>query len=163
MWSIQGVPHLLIPSAPTLVPSASSAIVVPLRNSTTSLSLPTYIPALNRHGWARHLFFSFFEDPDSLPRTVRKTCGSQYNPAKHPDLTLFDTTCPHDLRETARESRATALNWALDEVRRAQSASQHTTVGRDVDRAIPATTSAVEVQPGPQQQGATGSVSNPFA
>ncbi|KAF2746118.1 hypothetical protein M011DRAFT_478502 [Sporormia fimetaria CBS 119925] len=117
LWTLESIPHFLVPSIPTLIPfgafdTNSEQSAQTLRISTNEqpadAPYPTYIPALNRHGWYKSLFLEALAEPESLHRMLYAFSIDTYRPGilDHPDTAKMDKPEMPGLAERAKEVRA---------------------------------------------------------
>jgi hypothetical protein len=96
MWSLEGIPHIMVPVQSTLTPvwnfnqhsHAQDLKVVTEPQSTYA----TYIPALNRAGWYKFFFLEMNAGSDDLGKLLSALCADTYKPGvlNHPDLNRRD-------------------------------------------------------------------------
>ncbi|KAF2004280.1 hypothetical protein P154DRAFT_55769 [Amniculicola lignicola CBS 123094] len=85
LWALEGIPHILVPSQPSLTPSwnfqpqtHSAELRVP--DAPTSFGYPMYVPALNRAGWYKYFFLEMIHETENLDKLLPAFCADTYNP-----------------------------------------------------------------------------------
>lgn len=98
-WTKKSIPHVLVPTTPTLMPSwnfqaqtQADEMRIPLEPPADNTPYPTYFPALNRAGWYKFLFLDLVAQPESLEKLLSTLCGDTYKPGvlNQPDLAKRD-------------------------------------------------------------------------
>jgi hypothetical protein len=134
IWSLEGIPHILMPTSPNLIPSyacftfpsAPSGVFhdafpqFPETLPDENTPLPTYAPCLPYSSYVAFFFLELYDDPTALPRMVQKFCSSSYNPlpgaqTKHPDLANYNPAVPEALMQKYKDLRNAAVERALVE------------------------------------------------
>lgn len=138
LWSLQGIPHVLVPTEPTLIPTLGSfaipepqslggrvlspAQVPPI--ATAHSQFPTYMPALSFESYVKSIFFDNFEGPENFPKVITSRCGDLYKPGQHPDMSLYDPTCPPGLQAKVKTSLQAAVERVLIEIAQERAARE---------------------------------------
>jgi hypothetical protein len=88
LWSLEGIPHLLVPLEPALSPLwnfqqqiHAQELRVPSAPVLADHIKPTYIPALNRAGFYKYFLMTMLEDPESLEKMLTSFCPDTYRPS----------------------------------------------------------------------------------
>ncbi|KAF2260374.1 hypothetical protein CC78DRAFT_584938 [Lojkania enalia] len=132
LWSLTGIPHLLVPCQPTLMPiwnfqaqSHSKDMGVPAEGTQPNATYPEYMPALNRAGWCKYLFVEVICEPESLAKMLSLFCVDTYKPGilNHPDIQKQDRSEVPALTARATATR-TMLKRVFQEVAAAMQAGQ---------------------------------------
>jgi hypothetical protein len=110
MWSLEGVPHIMVPIQPSLTPvwnfiqhSHGQDVKVVMEQPS---GYATYMPALNRAGWYKFFFLEAMHGPDDMCKLLAVLCADSYKPGvlNHPDVNRRDrSSIP------ALETRAAAI------------------------------------------------------
>jgi hypothetical protein len=121
MWSLEGIPHIMVPVQSTLTPvwnfnqhsHAQDLKVVTEPQSTYA----TYIPALNRAGWYKFFFLEMNAGSDDLGKLLSALCADTYKPGvlNHPDLNRRDRADIPALQTRAAEIQASAIRRVCEE------------------------------------------------
>ncbi|XPS70080.1 hypothetical protein M3J07_002315 [Ascochyta lentis] len=127
MWSLQGIPHLMVPCQPSLSPiwnfsqhpHAQELKLSPEHTSVASYA--TYMPALNRAGWYKFFFLEMMHGPDNINKLMPALCLETYKPGvlHHPDLTKRDKAEAPALQARAAEIQSAAINQVCSEIKAA--------------------------------------------
>ena len=125
LWSVQGIPHVLVPYQPSLTPIWNfnqhsharelKLSAVPAHATTHT----TYIPALNRAGWYKFFFLEMMHGPDNINKLMPALCLETYKPGvlHQPELTKRDKAEAPTLQARAAEIQATAINQVCTEIK----------------------------------------------
>lgn len=131
MWSIEGIPHVMVPCEGALTPIWNFDRVTHGQHvrvgESSRGSQARYMPALNRAGWYSFLLVEAMRAPEELGKVVAAVCADR-QPAglvAKVDLNKLDRTVDPAVRARAGELRAYAIAQACDETRAA--------MGRDGD------------------------------
>ncbi|KAF2997153.1 hypothetical protein E8E13_005330 [Curvularia kusanoi] len=125
LWSLQGIPHVLVPCQPSLAPiwnfnQHSHAHELKLSAVPTHVTTHTaYIPALNRAGWYKFFFLEMMHGPDNINKLMPALCLETYKPGilHHPELTKRDKAEAPTLQARAAEIQATVINQVCTEIK----------------------------------------------
>lgn len=123
MWSIEGIPHVMVPCESALTPIWNFDRVTHGQHvrvgESSRGSQARYMPALNRAGWYQFLLVEAMRAPEELGKVVAAVCAD-----RHPagllgkvDLNKLDRTVDPAVRARAGELRAYAIAQACDETR----------------------------------------------
>ncbi|KAF2632896.1 hypothetical protein BU25DRAFT_85423 [Macroventuria anomochaeta] len=125
MWSLQGIPHVMVPCQPSLTPiwnfnqhsHAHELKLSPVQ--TNAATYATYMPALNRAGWYMFFFLEMMHGPDNINKLMPAFCSETYKPGvlHHPDLTKRDKAEAPALQARAAEIQTTAINQVCNETK----------------------------------------------
>ena len=127
MWSVEGIPHVMVPCQAALAPIWNFSKLahgqhVRVRDGSATRQA-VYTPALNRAGWYKFLFVEAVRAGEALGEAVAGVCADSYRAgAGHPDLNKLDRTVDPALRARAGELRAYAIAQACEETRAALAA-----------------------------------------
>ncbi|KAJ4290475.1 hypothetical protein N0V90_010692 [Kalmusia sp. IMI 367209] len=114
IWSLEGVPHIMVPCQPSLMPTwnferqtHSHEVKISEASALASASYATYMPALNRAGWYKYFFLGMLHQPEELEKTLSAFCADTYKPGvfNQPDIQKRDKN-----ESPALVSRATAIS-----------------------------------------------------
>jgi hypothetical protein len=128
MWSLEGVPHIMVPIQPSLTPVWNFNQHTHAQDLKVIIEQPsgyaTYMPALNRAGWYKFFFLEAMHGPDDMCKLLPALCADSYKPGvlNHPDLNKRDrSSIP------ALETRAAAIqSYAIERVcKEANAAMMH--------------------------------------
>ncbi|KZM26523.1 hypothetical protein ST47_g2308 [Ascochyta rabiei] len=127
MWSLQGIPHLMVPCQPSLSPiwnfsQHPHAQELKLSSEYTRVAFyATYMPALNRAGWYKFFFLEMMHGPDNINKLMPALCLETYKPGvlHHPDLTKRDKAEAPALQARAAEIQSAAINQVCNEIKAA--------------------------------------------
>jgi hypothetical protein len=127
LWTLQGIPHVMIPCEPSLTPTWNfnqHSHAQELKLSTVSphaATYATYVPALNRAGWYKFFFLEMLHGPDNINKLLPALCSETYKPGvlHHPDLTKRDKGEAPALQSRAAEIQAAAINQVCNETKAA--------------------------------------------
>jgi hypothetical protein len=121
MWSIEGVPHVLVPVRPSLTPvwnfnQHSHAQDLKI-NAMPNMDYVTYLPALNRAGWYKFFFLEMLAGSDDLGKLLASVCADTYKPGvlNQPDLNKRDKSEIPALHARAAEIQGVAIRRACEE------------------------------------------------
>lgn len=114
LWSLAGIPHMLLPYQPTLVPQwdfqtpqHNHTLMIPPTFPQADSPSPAYMPVINRAGWYKSFFMDVVADPSYMDKMVCSFAWDTYRPGiTHPDLERRDKS--HDkspLTERAMQVR----------------------------------------------------------
>ena len=143
LWSLEGIPHIMVPCEAALTPNWNFDQGVHARDMQVSRDVPTslsryttYMPALNRAGWYKFFFLEAMHAPDDIGAFVSALCADTYKPGvlQHPDLNKRDRTEMAGLQARAAAIKTFAMQRVCEETRTAMAAdpdvsSRHTYVG----------------------------------
>lgn len=133
MWSLQGIPHVMVPCQPLLSPvwnfnqhshaQELKLSAVPAHGR----SYATYMPALNRAGWYKFFFLEMMHGPDNINKLMPALCSETYNPEvlHHPNLATRDKAEAPALQARAAEIQTTTINQVCNETKAAMLAAPH--------------------------------------
>lgn len=132
MWSLQGIPHVMVPCQPSLSPiwnftRHSNAHELKLSSEQTqAASYATYMPALNRAGWYKFFFLEMMHGPDNINKLMPALCPETYKPGvlRCPELNKREKAEAPALQARAAEIQSTAINQVCDEVKAAMLAGR---------------------------------------
>lgn len=127
LWTLQGIPHVLVPCQPSLAPTWNFnphshahelKLTSVIAHATTHT---TYIPALNRAGWYKFFFLEMMHGPDNINKLMPALCFETYKPGvlHHPELTKRDKAEAPALQARAAEVQAMAINQVCTEIKAA--------------------------------------------
>lgn len=125
MWSLQGVPHILVPCQPELMPTwnfqqqvHSQDLKVQEETALATASYPSYMPALNRAGWYKYCFLNWLHQAEDLEKMLSAFCADSYNPGifNQPDLQKRDKNESPSLVSRATAISTTAVSRVCQEV-----------------------------------------------
>lgn len=125
IWSLEGVPHVMVPCQPSLMPTwnfqqqiHSQELKLPEESTLVSASYPTYMPALNRAGWYKYAFLNWLHQPEDLEKMLSAFCADTYNPGmlNQPDVQKRDKNDPPALVSRATAISTTAVSRVCQEV-----------------------------------------------
>ncbi|KAH6641999.1 hypothetical protein C7974DRAFT_384656 [Boeremia exigua] len=127
LWSLQGIPHVMVPYQPSLMPiwnfdRHSHAQELKLSSVLTHAAVgTTYMPALNRAGWYKLFFLEMMHGPDNINKLLSALCSETYKPRvlHHPDLTKRDKAEAPALQARATEIQNAAINQVCNEIKAA--------------------------------------------
>ncbi|KAJ4990815.1 hypothetical protein SVAN01_03604 [Stagonosporopsis vannaccii] len=129
LWSLQGIPHVMVPSQPSLVPIwnfnlHSHAHELKL-TPTQAGAHASYMPALNRAGWYKFFFLEMMHGPDNINKLMPALCNETYKPGvlHHPDLHKRDRAEAPALQARAAEIQQMAINQVCNETKAAMLAA----------------------------------------
>jgi hypothetical protein len=121
MWSLEGIPHMMVPVQPSLTPilhfnqhsHAQDLKVVTEPQSTYAM----YVPALNRAGWYKFFFLEMNAGSDDLGKLLTTLCPDTYKPGvlNQPDLNRRDKSDIPALRARAAEVQSVAIRRVCEE------------------------------------------------
>ncbi|KAH7384180.1 hypothetical protein DE146DRAFT_217609 [Phaeosphaeria sp. MPI-PUGE-AT-0046c] len=127
MWSIEGIPHMMVPVQPTLTPvwnfnQHSHAQDLKI-NAMPNMDYVTYLPALNRTGWYKFFFLEMLAGSDDLGKLLASVCADTYKPGvlNQPDLNKRDKSDIPALHARAAEIQGVAIRRACEEAGEAMS------------------------------------------
>ncbi|KAK7192084.1 hypothetical protein PSPO01_01656 [Paraphaeosphaeria sporulosa] len=124
MWSLEGVPHVMVPSQPSLMPTwnfqqqiHSEELKLP-DESTSVSTYPTYVPALNRAGWYKYSFLNWLHQPEDVEKMLSAFCADTYKPGilNQPDMQKRDKNESPALVSRATRISTTAVSRVCQEV-----------------------------------------------
>src|SRR5690242_9031235 len=118
MWSLAGIPHMMVPNQRSLVPSmtfqaqAHSQDMAIAAVSQAEAPYPTYVPALTRAGWYKSLFIELLCEPEGLQAMLSVFCAETYKPGvlNQPDIQKQDKTETPGLGARANAMRTAAVS-----------------------------------------------------
>jgi hypothetical protein len=123
MWSLEGIPHVMVPVQPSLTPvwnfnqhsHAQHLKIIAESQSTYA----TYMPALNRAGWYKFFFLEMIAGSDDLGKLLTTLCADTYKPGvlNHPDLNRRDTAEIPGLKARAAEVQGVAIRRVCEEAK----------------------------------------------
>ncbi|KAF2731146.1 hypothetical protein EJ04DRAFT_16593 [Polyplosphaeria fusca] len=125
MWSLQGIPHMMVPVARALAPlmtfqpqTHSHEMAIAKEATPATATYPTYIPALNRAGWYKSLFLEVLCEPESLHMMMTKFCADSYRPGalNQPDFQKQDKAEVPGLAARAKAARHAAVPRVCQEM-----------------------------------------------
>ena len=131
MWSLEGVPHVMVPSQPSLTPiwnfnhqSHSQEIRLLAEPPSHTSVYATYMPALNRAGWYKFFFLEIMHEPSDINKLLSTLCADTYKPGilHHPDLSKRDRTEAPTLQARAAAIQTEAIKRVCDETKAARRA-----------------------------------------
>lgn len=114
IWSLEGVPHMMVPIQPSLMPTwnfqqqiHAQEMKIQEESALASVTYPTYMPALNRAGWYKYFFLNVLHQPEELDRMLQAFCADTYKPSilNQPDVHKRDRN-----ESAGLVSRATAIS-----------------------------------------------------
>jgi hypothetical protein len=152
MWSLEGIPHVMVPVQASLAPvwhfnqhthAQEMMVVAELQ------SVPvTYMPALNRAGWYKYFFLEMLHGPDEIGKLLSALCADTYKPGvlNQPDLNRRDRSSIPALQQRAAQIQSMAIKYVCDE---AKHAMQHERNGAAAAAMRPQNVDPSAVQPGP--------------
>jgi hypothetical protein len=130
MWSLEGIPHLMVPVQPSLNPvwnfnqhsHAQDLKVV----AAPQLAYATYMPALNRAGWYKFFFLEMIAGSDDVGKLLSTLCADTYKPGvlNHPDLNKRDRSDIPTLQARAAEVQSVAIRRVCEEAKAMMGKSQ---------------------------------------
>lgn len=127
MWSIEGIPHVMVPVQPSLTPvwnfSQHSHAQDLKINAMPNMDYVTYLPALNRAGWYKFFFLEMLAGSDDLGKLLSSVCADTYKPGvlNQPDLNKRDKSDIPALHARAAEIQGVAIRRACEEAADAMS------------------------------------------
>jgi hypothetical protein len=131
MWSLEGIPHLMVPVQPSLTPvwnfnqhsHAQNLNVV----TESQLAYATYMPALNRAGWYKFFFLEMIAGSDDVGKLLSTLCADTYKPGalNHPDLNKRDRSDIPTLQTRAAEVQSAAIRRVCEEAKAAMMVGSH--------------------------------------
>jgi hypothetical protein len=123
LWTLQGVPHFMVPSQPSLTPSWTvetnhQALKIAPELPAPDISYPSYIPALNRAGWYKFLFLELVGEPELLEKMMPLFCSDTYKPNSphHPDLARLEKNSDSHLSVRAKHIGSGAVGRVCEKV-----------------------------------------------
>ncbi|KAJ6278772.1 hypothetical protein J3E71DRAFT_203651 [Bipolaris maydis] len=123
MWSIEGIPHVMVPCESALTPIWNFDRVAHGQHvrvgESSRGSQARYMPALNRAGWYQFVLVEAMRAPEEFGKAVAAVCADR-QPAGlvgKLDLNKLDRTVDPAVRARAGELRAYAIAQACDETR----------------------------------------------
>jgi hypothetical protein len=125
LWSLEGIPHLLVPLEPALSPlwnfqqqSHAQELRIPSGPALADNIKPTYIPALNRAGFYKYFLITMLEDPESLDKMLTSFCPDTYIPSimNQPDVQRRDKTPIPELAARAAAVQHAAVSRVCKEM-----------------------------------------------
>jgi hypothetical protein len=125
LWSLEGIPHIMVPCQPVLTPNWNFSqhhaleLKVIADPPTPMSTYATYMPALNRAGWYKFFFLEIMtEDIGDL---ISVLCGDTYKPGvlNHPDMSKRDKTALPALQARAAEIQTYAIGRVCAETKTA--------------------------------------------
>jgi hypothetical protein len=128
MWSLEGVPHVLVPCQPSLMPiwnfsqhSHAQEIRLIAEPPPSTLACATYMPAINRAGWYRFFFLEIMHEPNDINKLIPTLCADTYKPGilHHPDLAKRDKAEAPALQARAAAIQSEAIKRVCDETKSA--------------------------------------------
>jgi hypothetical protein len=128
MWSLEGVPHVMVPSQPSLTPiwnfnqqSHSHEIRLLAEPPSYTSVYATYMPALNRAGWYKFFFLEIMHEPSDINKLLPTLCADTYKPGilHHPDLAKRDRAEAPALQAKAAAIQTEAIKRVCDETKAA--------------------------------------------
>ncbi|KAF2825699.1 hypothetical protein CC86DRAFT_324284 [Ophiobolus disseminans] len=128
MWSLEGVPHVMVPVQPSLTPvwnfnqhSHAQDLKVVASPPSASSTYATYIPALNRAGWYKFLFLEAMHGAEDVCKLLPALCSDTYKPGvlNHPDLNKRDRAELPALHARAAQVQSFAIKRVCEEARAA--------------------------------------------
>lgn len=123
VWSLAGIPHMMVPCQASLEPNwnfqpslHAQQLKVDPNIKVLDVTYPTYMPALNRAGWYKHLFLEVLQ-AGKMESMLQAFCADTYKPGVlHPDMNKRDTYDSPLLRGQTTVFRAEAMGRARGEV-----------------------------------------------
>jgi len=159
MWSLEGIPHVMVPVQPLLTPiwnfnqhSHAQDLKVIAEPPSASSTYATYIPALNRAGWYKFFFLEAMHGPENVCKLLPALCGDTYKPGvmNHPDLNKRDRGELPALQARAAQIQSFAIKRVCEEAKAAMARdSSHSAGAQD---APGAPQSSNTVQPGLEEE-----------
>ncbi|KAJ4356759.1 uncharacterized protein N0V89_004795 [Didymosphaeria variabile] len=125
IWSLEGVPHVLVPCQPSLMPTwnfqqqtHSQELKLQEESTLVTASYPVYMPALNRAGWYKYAFLNWLHQPEDLGKMLSAFCADTYNPGilNQPDIQKRDRNESPALVARATATSNTAVSRVCQEV-----------------------------------------------
>jgi hypothetical protein len=125
LWSLEGVPHLMVPCEPALAPtwnfqqqSHAEELKIPSGPPLVNPIKPTYIPALNRAGFYKYFFLTMMHDPQGLEKMLTAFCADTYKPRvlNQPDMQRRDKTPIPGLAAQATAIETAAISRVCEEM-----------------------------------------------
>ena len=113
IWSLEGVPHVMVPVQPSLMPTLnfqqqihSQTLKIPETSDLATATYPSYMPAINRGGWYKYFFLNMLHQPEDLEKMLQAFCAESYKPniLNQPDIQKRDRN-----ESPSLVSRATAI------------------------------------------------------
>lgn len=158
MWSLQGIPHLMVPVQPDLAPTwnfdqtaHAQDLKVIAQPPTPASTYATYIPALNRAGWYKFFFLEIMHGPEDIGKLLPALCADTYKPGvlNHPDLNKRDRSDIPGLQARAAEIQTTAIKRVCDEAKTAMMLDPNVSLSSTTSTATPGSaTGSGSLQPG---------------
>jgi hypothetical protein len=133
LWSLEGIPHLLVPSQPALTPlwtfqpqTHSESMKLALSPPAADAPYPEYMPALNRAGWYKYLFLEVLCEPECLGKFMSLFCADTYKPGVmlHPDFQKQDRADLPALSERAKAMRGVLQRVCQEAAQAMQNSTQ---------------------------------------
>jgi hypothetical protein len=129
MWSLEGIPHVMVPVQPGLAPTWNSFsphshaqdLRVIAEPPTPLSTYATYMPALTRSGWYKFFFLEMMHGPDNIDKLMPALCEDTYKPGvlNQPDVKKRDKSEVSTLQARAAEVQTIAIKRVCDETRAA--------------------------------------------
>lgn len=125
LWSLQDIPHVMVPSQPSLTPIWNFNIhshAHELKLSRTQAAVhASYVPALNRAGWYKFFFLEMMHGSDNINKLMPALCHETYKPGvlHHPDLYKRERAEAPALQARAAEIQKMAINQVCNETKAA--------------------------------------------
>jgi hypothetical protein len=151
MWSLEGIPHVLVPVQASLAPiwhfnqhsHAQELMIVSELQSTPA----TYMPALNRAGWYKYFFLEMIHGPDEIGKLLSTLCADTYKPGvlNQPDLNRRDRSSIPALQQRAAQIQSMAIKYVCDEAKHAMQRERN---GAAAAAMMPQNAGPSSVQPG---------------
>lgn len=132
MWSLEGIPHVMVPIQPSLTPlwnfsqhSHADDVMIISHPPSANSTYATYMPALNRAGWYKFFFLEAVHGPDVVCRLLPALCADTYKPGvlNHPDLNRRDRSDIPALQARAAEISTVAIKRVCDDAKVAMKAA----------------------------------------
>ena len=131
MWSLEGIPHIMVPREPSLTPNwnfsqhSHAQEVKLVAEAPSPMSMyATYMPALNRAGWYKFFFLEVSQSPDMIGELIPRFCSDTYKPGvlNHPDLNRRDRAENHALQAKASQIQSYSIQRVCEETKSAMAA-----------------------------------------
>jgi hypothetical protein len=125
MWSLEGVPHIMVPMQASLTPvwnfnqhSHAQDLKVIVEPPS---SYATYMPALNRAGWYKFFFLETMHGAEDMCKLLPALCAESYKPGvlNHPDLNRRDRSDIPALQARAGAIQSNAIKRVCEEAKTA--------------------------------------------
>ena len=128
MWSLEGIPHIMVPCQHALSPnwnfnqySHAQDVKVTADPPMPTSTYATYMPALNRAGWYKFFFLKMMHAPEDIGDLLPALCTDTYKPGvlNHPELSKRDKTEPPALQARAAAIETYAMRRVCEETKSA--------------------------------------------